>query len=341
MSREFKRGDRVRIVRAAWTDGGRSNVHVVEGAVMTVDRIEDEDGDIWVTNEEGRSGYVGACNVERVVEETPEPAKTKLYLAGPMRGLPAFNFPAFHAAAARLRAAGYDVFSPAEHDEEGGFDSSGYDGTEDLSGIGFDLRAALGADLAYVTGKADGIAVLPGWENSKGTKAEVATAEALGLPVWTVEEWQMLEDGFEEWELELLRPVDAEIVPASGEVRVTSATGGAKGVKPARFEFLPTDSLFELAEHYGKGAAKYPSPEGRPGLDNWRAGYPWSQSFGAALRHLFSAMGGQDIDPETGSKEVIAVAWHMLTLAHWMNNPELREQFDDRQAVLEARGVTV
>ena len=116
------------------------------------------------------------------------------------------------------------------------------------------------------------------------------------------------------------------------EVRTVSATGGAKGVKPARFELLPTDSLWELAEHYGKGAEKYVSAD--TGLDNWRLGYEWSKSFGAALRHLVAALGGEDVDPDSGSKHVIAVAWHMLAIAHWMNEPGYR-QFDDRQARLE------
>jgi len=39
-----------------------------------------------------------------------------IYLSGPMSGLPGFNFPAFHAAAAKLRADGFTVLNPAETD---------------------------------------------------------------------------------------------------------------------------------------------------------------------------------------------------------------------------------
>ena len=40
----------------------------------------------------------------------------RVYIAGPMTGLPAFNYPAFHAAAATLRQAGYVVENPAENE---------------------------------------------------------------------------------------------------------------------------------------------------------------------------------------------------------------------------------
>jgi hypothetical protein len=39
---------------------------------------------------------------------------TRAYIAGPMTGLPEFNFPAFHAAAASLRARGFEVENPAQ-----------------------------------------------------------------------------------------------------------------------------------------------------------------------------------------------------------------------------------
>lgn len=112
----------------------------------------------------------------------------KVYLAGPMRDIPKFNFPAFHHAAKRLRAMGFEVFSPAEKDiERHGKDisESNHTGSEALAekDHGFSLRVALGDDLAWICAHADAIALLPGWENSKGAKAERATASALGLEI--------------------------------------------------------------------------------------------------------------------------------------------------------------
>lgn len=118
----------------------------------------------------------------------------KLYLAGPMRGIPEFNFPAFHEAAAALRAMGHEVFSPAERDIErhNGVDISkgntAGDETAAAAQHGFDLRVALGEDLEWICKHAEGIALLPGWENSKGANAEFATALALGLAVFQLQE---------------------------------------------------------------------------------------------------------------------------------------------------------
>jgi hypothetical protein len=112
----------------------------------------------------------------------------KVYIAGPMRGVAHFNFPAFRAAAARLRAQGHDVFSPAEKDNERhGADicEGNLAGDEEKAARdhGFSLREALGVDLAWICAEAEAIALLPGWERSKGATAERAAAIALGLVV--------------------------------------------------------------------------------------------------------------------------------------------------------------
>ncbi len=112
----------------------------------------------------------------------------KVYIAGPMRGIPEFNFPAFFAAEAKLQAQGHECFNPARRDNEvhGTDISKGNEtGDEDIAAAehGFDLREALGADLAWICAEADAIFMLPGWKNSKGATAEQATAVALGLEI--------------------------------------------------------------------------------------------------------------------------------------------------------------
>lgn len=113
---------------------------------------------------------------------------SKVYVAGAMRGIPEFNFPAFNAAAAMLRQIGCEVFNPAERDNEAhGVDISKGNLTGDEAQAtkdhGFNLRDALGDDLAFICKHADAVALLPGWERSKGANAERATAEALGLQI--------------------------------------------------------------------------------------------------------------------------------------------------------------
>ncbi len=114
----------------------------------------------------------------------------KVYLAGPMTGIPNFNFPAFHAAAAKLRAEGHEVFSPAEKDiERHGVDisKSNWAGDVEMAARvhGFSKRQALADDTQWICLHADAVAVLPGWSRSKGACAEIALAEALGLgAIW-------------------------------------------------------------------------------------------------------------------------------------------------------------
>ena len=110
----------------------------------------------------------------------------KVYLAGPMRGIPHFNFPAFTKAAAELRSMGHEVFNPAERDNErygADISADNPDGSEKRAEFlyGFSLREALAADMQYICNHAEAIALLPGWESSKGALAELATARALTL----------------------------------------------------------------------------------------------------------------------------------------------------------------
>lgn len=107
----------------------------------------------------------------------------KIYVAGPMQGYPNFNFPNFAKATEHLRALGHEVFSPAERDiKEHGDDvsKSSTGNLKDIANLGFSLREALADDTAYICLHATAVALLPGWENSKGAFAEWALAKCLG-----------------------------------------------------------------------------------------------------------------------------------------------------------------
>jgi hypothetical protein len=96
----------------------------------------------------------------------------KIYIAGPMTGLPQHNYPAFHAATDVLSNAGYEPISPARPGL-----------TEDAARADY-MRRGLTDVL-----EADGVALLPGWERSRGACLEVQVAEALDLPVQPLERW--------------------------------------------------------------------------------------------------------------------------------------------------------
>lgn len=111
---------------------------------------------------------------------------TYSYLAGPMRGLPAFNFPAFREAALVLRKRGIHVYSPHERDEEihGPIFDDLAGSSEELLRIGFDLPAALfDCATAVLSRLCDGVILLPGWERSSGARAEAHLAWAAGKTV--------------------------------------------------------------------------------------------------------------------------------------------------------------
>lgn len=101
---------------------------------------------------------------------------TSLYIAGPMSGLPEFNYPAFRAAAEALRAAGYDVLNPIDVDIDGT--------TEDERTWEWYMRRTLAMMLS-----ADAIATLPGWRDSRGATIEVETAARIGIGEAPLTHW--------------------------------------------------------------------------------------------------------------------------------------------------------
>jgi hypothetical protein len=111
----------------------------------------------------------------------PLPTADYLYLAGPMTGIEHYNFPAFMAAAADLRAAGFQVWNPAEAD----INADKFDPATDTHQP---LAHYMTRDLPAVC-RSRGVATLPEWFRSSGSKIEVSVALALDLPVRPFTEW--------------------------------------------------------------------------------------------------------------------------------------------------------
>lgn len=104
----------------------------------------------------------------------------KFYLAGPMSGYHELNFPLFNSEAARLRALGYDVINPAEIDPTNPVFATP---AEHLA----HWRRCMRADIAALV-TCDGIALLQGWERSKGASLEHHVATELGMIVTMADE---------------------------------------------------------------------------------------------------------------------------------------------------------
>ena len=88
----------------------------------------------------------------------------RIYIAGPMSGHKDLNFPAFHAAADRLRANGHDVVSPAELNPD----------------PGMEWHQAMRVDIAALV-TCEAIHLLHGWQKSRDATLEQHIAERLGM----------------------------------------------------------------------------------------------------------------------------------------------------------------
>ena len=61
---------------------------------------------------------------------------------------------------------------------------------------------------------------------------------------------------------------------------------------------------------------------------NWRAGMSWSRCLAAALRHIFSYLGGEDKDPETGLSHLAHAGCCILFLLEYEDtHPELDDRY--------------
>lgn len=81
--------------------------------------------------------------------------------------------------------------------------------------------------------------------------------------------------------------------PIVNEPQVDTSVAVKQDDGKIRTELLPVGPMLAIAEVLTFGAKKYAD-------HNWRKGFKWSRLLGAATRHLFAFMRGEDKDPETG-----------------------------------------
>ncbi|MCS6578235.1 DUF4406 domain-containing protein [Curtobacterium poinsettiae] len=100
----------------------------------------------------------------------------RLYIAGPMTGYEYFNYPAFRFAEQQLRSAGFDVLNPVDAEQ--------HNTTGAPQAWDWYMRHAL-----RMVVDSDGVALLNGWEQSRGAQLENHVATSLGMPVRPIAGW--------------------------------------------------------------------------------------------------------------------------------------------------------
>lgn len=91
-----------------------------------------------------------------------------------------------------------------------------------------------------------------------------------------------------------------------------------KGKLP--LQYLPTNSLEQVAKVFQKGAEKY-------GYNNWQKGLPWKEVIGSIHRHVYDFEKGCDRDEETGLHQLAHVIANCMFLIEF---EKIAPHYDDR-----------
>lgn len=95
------------------------------------------------------------------------------------------------------------------------------------------------------------------------------------------------------------------------KLTVDPKTGAQKGTKQAQFHLIPSEFLWQLAEHYGGNTPEF---GGKYPARNWERGYAWGLSEDATKRHFELWKGGERYDTDTKRHHLICAIWHLIAL---------------------------
>ena len=169
----------------------------------------------------------------------------RVYIAGPMTGLPEFNFPAFNTAAARLASDGFTPVNPADHGLVDGAQWGDY--------LRYDLAQLVGCEAIYF---------LTGWSHSRGARLEHSLAQALGMEL-------RFEPGAEHHVYQAAPELPRAVAVGTWQGQAVAA--GRPGNGPIAFsEGLTYGSLLDGTPIYASSVPEIPNedePWGGPDLD--------------------------------------------------------------------------
>ena len=90
----------------------------------------------------------------------------KIYLSGPMTGMPDYNMPEFDRVAGLLHKMGHQVYNPADTNDD----------------FLQDRRRVWVQHCTWIINEAQALVYLPGSEKSVGAQVEIRLAEAMDVP---------------------------------------------------------------------------------------------------------------------------------------------------------------
>jgi len=104
-----------------------------------------------------------------------------------------------------------------------------------------------------------------------------------------------------------------------------AGTGGTKhDTGKSRVDLLPPSPLLEVGYVLAHGVDVY-------GARNWEAGFVWTRNIGAALRHIFKFMAGEDLDIKSGRHHLAHAICELLFLLEFTRtHPELDDRTEHR-----------
>ena len=252
-----------------------------------------------------------------------ERAKTTVYIAGPMRGIPDFNFPVFDTARDILVSRGFNVISPADIDRE---EKTVHTEAEVEQAYADGKTPWIDRDLQIIRELKPGrdcVCLLYGWEASKGARAEAAVAEWAGVRVIPPEVWGAPIAKEQENVIPFPDPKQSpktvngfgapippgkiqslpDVTGDSGVLRTfpSGATRDTATNKPQYAGYLSPAAIRRFGQYMLKHQVQ--SDGSMRASNNWKKGIPKEVLLDSALRHLLDVWGyyeeGRPIEQQT------------------------------------------